>query len=146
MSKRRMFHLYLLPYETTAANVRKLMAKHLETGKKGEAIAQDFLEKNGFRILEANWRHRRLEVDLIGMDGETLVFIEVKTRSSLYFGEPESFVDKKKESLLAQAAVEYTHQINHEWAIRFDVVSIFLKNETQWEIKHIKDAFFPELG
>jgi putative endonuclease len=121
------------------------MAKHLNTGKKGEAIAAEFLEANGFRILESNWRHRRLEVDLIGMDGDVLVIVEVKTRSTSFFGEPESFVDKKKEELLARAATEYMHKINHDWAIRFDVVSIILKNENDWEIKHIKDAFFPGL-
>ena len=121
------------------------MAKHLETGKKGEAIAAEYLIGEGFDILETNWRHRRLEVDLICMDGDTLVFVEVKTRSTNYFGEPEIFVDKKKEAHLARAAVEYTHKINHDWAIRFDVVSIILKNKNDWEIKHIKDAFFPGL-
>ena len=121
------------------------MAKHLETGKKGEAIAAEFLAGQGFQILETNWRHRRLEVDLIAMDGKVLVFVEVKTRSSAFFGQPEEFVDKKKEELLARAAAEYMHQINHDWAIRFDVVSILLKNETDWEVKHLRDAFFPGL-
>ncbi len=121
------------------------MAKHLETGKKGEAIASDFLKSQGFKILETNWRFRRLEVDLIAMDGEVLVFVEVKTRSNAFFGQPEEFVDKKKEEHLVRAAAEYMRQINHDWAIRFDVVSVILKNENQWEVKHLQDAFFPGL-
>lgn len=122
------------------------MAKHLETGKKGEEIAGDFLQSQGFKILEKNWRYRRLEVDLIAMDSDVLVFVEVKTRSNAFFGQPEEFVDKKKEEHLARAAAEYMHQIKHDWAIRFDVVSVILENENKWEVKHLRDAFFPELG
>ena len=121
------------------------MANHLNLGKKGEAIAREFLAQQGFEILASNWRFRRLEVDLIAKDEEVLVFVEVKTRSSTFFGEPESFIDKKKEDRLARAAVEYCHQIKHEWTIRFDVVSIVLINNNEFEVKHIKDAFFPGL-
>lgn len=121
------------------------MAKHLETGKKGEAIAAEFLVSQGFQVLETNWRHRRLEVDLICKEGDVLVFVEVKTRSTDFFGLPEEFVDKKKEELLARAAVEYIHQVNHDWAIRFDVVAVVLKNESEWEVRHLRDAFFPGL-
>ncbi len=119
------------------------MAKHNETGKRGEEIAESLLREKGFTILETNWRHKRLEVDLIAKDGNVLVFVEVKTRSYDYFGKPEEFVDKKKERHLARAAAEYMRQTGHEWAIRFDVVSVLLKNENAWEVEHIRDAFFP---
>lgn len=121
------------------------MAKHLETGKKGEALAVNFLQKIGFQILETNWRFRKLEVDIIAKDKDVLVFIEVKTRSTGFFGQPEEFVDPSKEKHLAKAASEYMALINHDWAIRFDVVAIILKNNTDWDLKHIKDAFFPGL-
>ena len=121
------------------------MAKHLEIGKKGEELATSFLIHSGFKILENNWRYKKLEVDIIGMDGPVLVFVEVKTRTSDYFGQPEEFVDKKKEKHLARAASEYMALIRHDWAIRFDVVAVLIKNENDWEIKHIKDAFFPGL-
>lgn len=119
------------------------MAKHNETGKRGEEIAEAFLRELGFTILETNWRHKRLEVDLIAKDGEVLVFVEVKTRSYDYFGKPEEFVDKKKERHLAHAAAEYMRQTGHDWAIRFDVVSVLMKNENEWEVEYIRDAFFP---
>ena len=120
-------------------------AKHLLTGKKGEELAVDFLTMNDLTILETNWRYKRLEVDIIAKEGDILVFVEVKTRSYDYFGKPEEFVDNKKEKRLAKAAAEYMVLINHDWAIRFDVVSILMNKENQTEIKHIKDAFFPGL-
>ncbi len=119
------------------------MARHNEIGKRGEEIAEALLREQGFTILENNWRFRRLEVDLIAMEENVLVFVEVKTRSNDYFGKPEDFVDKKKERHLAQAAAGYMHQIGHDWAIRFDVVSVLLKNEDEWEAELIRDAFFP---
>ena len=122
------------------------MAKHLETGKRGEELALQLLQSKGFRILETNWRFKRLEVDIIAMDGPVLVFVEVKTRSYDYFGKPEEFVNAKKEKLLAQAAAAYMHQIGHEWSIRFDVVSVLLHSEEKIEIRHLPDAFFPGLG
>lgn len=121
------------------------MAKHLETGKKGEDLAVNFLQNNGFEILETNWRFRKLEVDIIAKEKNILVFVEVKTRSTNFFGQPEEFVDPAKEKHLAKAAAEYMALINHDWAIRFDVVAVVLKNNNDWDLKHIKDAFFPGL-
>ncbi len=119
------------------------MAKHNETGQQGEEIARKLLEEAGFAILETNWRFGRSEVDLIAKEGDILVFVEVKTRSYDYFGKPEDFVSKKKERLLARAAAEYMRLEEHEWAIRFDVVSVLMKNENTWEATLIRDAFFP---
>lgn len=121
------------------------MAKHLDTGKLGEEIAKRYLKAKGFLILETNWRFKRLEVDLIAKDGEVLVFIEVKTRSYDYFGRPEEFVDTKKERHLSVAAAEYMERTGHEWAIRFDVVSVLLKNDNDWEVEYLPDAFWPGL-
>ena len=122
------------------------MAKHIEIGKKGEKIAYGFLKEKGFNILETNWRFRRLEVDIIAMDGDTLVIVEVKTRSYAYFGKPEEFVTKNKEVHLAEAAAEYMDRIKHDWTLRFDVVSVLYKNDTEYEVRLIKDAFYPGLG
>lgn len=118
------------------------MANHLETGQKGEAMAVTFLEKAGYQILETNWRFSRAEVDIIAMDGEILVFVEVKTRSSDYFGKPEEFVTARKKTLLADAASVYMNKINHDWEIRFDIISVLLKDVNQPRIKHFEDAFF----
>ncbi|HFA48435.1 MAG TPA: YraN family protein [Bacteroidetes bacterium] len=122
------------------------MAKHNEIGQKGEKIAEEHLRNLGFEILETNWRVRRLEVDIIAKDGKVLVFVEVKTRSSDFFGKPEEFVTPDKEKNMAKAAAEYMALIKHEWAIRFDVVSVLMKNEKEWKVELLKDAFFPGLG
>ncbi len=117
------------------------MSKNIETGNRGESMAKDFLLKKGYQILETNWRFSRAEIDIIAMNGQILVFIEVKTRSTDFFGEPELAVDEHKRRLMSDAASAYMEQINHEWEIRFDIISIVLKN-TDPEIVHFEDAFF----
>ena len=112
-------------------------------GIRGETIAVKYLEEKGFQILERNWRFSRAEIDIIARDGDVLVFVEVKTRSSDIFGEPEESVTPKKEALLKDAAAVYMQQVNHEWEIRFDIVSILIKGES-YTIEHFRDAFFSE--
>ncbi len=121
------------------------MAKHLDTGKHGEEIAVAHLQGLGFKILETNWRHRRWEVDIIAMEGNMLVFVEVKTRSYDYFGKPEEFVTPAKERHLATAAAAYMEQNGHEWAVRFDVVSVLKQKNGSFSVELIRDAFFPGL-
>ncbi len=121
------------------------MAKHLETGRYGEALAVAFLKKKGFRILETNWRFSKAEIDIIAKEKEVLVFVEVKTRSSDFFGKPEDFITKRKEQLIADAASIYMKKIGHDWEIRFDIISILLKNQKDYSIEHFEDAFFPGL-
>lgn len=117
------------------------MADHNDTGKKGEELAKNYLESKAYRILETNWRFSKAEVDIIAMDGEVMVFVEVKTRSDNNFGYPEEFVSKNKEQLLMDAAAVYTNRVGHEWEIRFDIISIITKGSYH-ELTHIKDAFF----
>jgi len=117
------------------------MSKNVEIGNKGEAIAEDYLLEKGYRILETNWRFSRAEVDLIAMDGEILVFIEVKTRSTDFFGAPELAVNDIKKTLLQDAASAYMEQISHDWEIRFDIISIILQKEG-YTLEHFEDAFF----
>jgi putative endonuclease len=77
------------------------------------------------------------------MEGEILVFIEVKTRSSDYFGPPETFVTPQKEQLLVRAAHAYMKKIKHDWEIRFDIISILSRSREDYEIRHLPDAFWP---
>jgi putative endonuclease len=121
------------------------MAQHNETGKTGEELARTYLEGKGYRILEVNWRYRRAELDLIAMDGPVLVFLEVKTRRTAAFGRPEEAVTRKKTKLMAAAAAAYMEAIGHEWEIRFDILSIILHSPQDYEVAHLKDAFFPGL-
>ena len=120
------------------------MAKHNELGKKGELIARKFLEAKGFKILETNWRHEKDELDIIVKDDDELVIIEVKTRSTSYFGDPSEAVGKAKEEFIIRAAEAYIeiHDLNMD--MRFDIISI-ITNSNEEIIEHIKDAFYPEL-
>ncbi|MBN2274900.1 MAG: YraN family protein [Bacteroidales bacterium] len=109
-------------------------------GKRGETIAQQYLIKKGYSLLEKNWRFHHKEVDIIAADGADLVFVEVKTRSSDWFGAPEEAVDFRKRKYLMKAAEAYIIMKNMETNIRFDVVSIILRSGYQ-SVDHIKDAF-----
>lgn len=121
------------------------MAKHNELGARGEVIARTFLEDKGHSILEINYKHGRAEIDLISSYNNILIFTEVKTRSSDFFGAPELAVNDKKEALIVRAAQAYLYDMDYEDEIRFDVISIILSNESNIRIKHFEDAFFPGL-
>jgi putative endonuclease len=119
------------------------VAQHNTLGKNGEQIAKDFLEQQGFEILDENWCFGKAEVDLIAFKHKTIIFIEVKTRTGSAFGQPEDFVDVKKQRLLTDAAEEYVYLMNHQGEIRFDIISIlFDKNLEKYTLKHIEDAFW----
>jgi putative endonuclease len=109
-------------------------------GKKGEDLAMRYLRNKGYTLLEKNWRFRHKEVDIIAADGKDLVFVEVKTRSSDFFGSPEEAVDNRKQRFLSDAAEAYIRTRNIDTNIRFDVVSIILRQGYQ-SIDHIVDAF-----
>ncbi|CAI8284576.1 MAG: Uncharacterised protein [Bacteroidetes bacterium MED-G17] len=110
-------------------------------GASGEKIALSYLEKQGYIITHCNWRSKHLEVDIIAKQNETLIFVEVKTRTTGLFGPPENSVNFKKEEKLKEAAKSYIEQNNYQVEIRFDIVSI-IKNQSQQKIEHIKDAFW----
>ena len=119
------------------------MARHNQLGIEGEQIACDFLIRKNYKILETNWRHEKEEVDIIAMDEKELVIVEVKTRSTDYFGDPEEAVDEAKENRLITAAEAYLEQNDLDQEVRYDIISIILKNN-HFEIRHIQDAFFPQ--
>ena len=120
------------------------MAESHELGKSGEEIAYDFLIKKGFKILEKNWRHNKDEVDIIATKEEYLVIVEVKTRSTFYFGEPQIFVNKKKQGFMIRAANAYILKNNIDNETRFDIISI-VQSGDRVSIRHIEDAFYPTL-
>ena len=118
------------------------MTLQKEIGDKGEKLAQEYLRKKGFLILETNWRYKRAEIDIIAKDADTLVFVEVKTRSYDYFGSPDSFVGAQKEEFMTGAAHIYMEQIDHDWEVRFDVISVLMAAQRPPELTHIRGAFF----
>ena len=116
------------------------MATHNELGKKGEDLAVEFLQKRSYDILERNWRFKKAEVDIIARKKDVLAIIEVKTRSTNHFGNPQDFVNQKKIKLLVEAINEYVTRKDLDVEVRFDIIAI-LKNQQTFEIDHIEDAF-----
>jgi putative endonuclease len=116
------------------------MANHNKLGEKGEQLAVEFLIKNGYRIVERNWRYKKAEVDIIAQKNEVLAIVEVKTRSTYYFGNPQDFVNKKKIQLYVEAINEYVVSNDLDVEVRFDIVAI-VKNKNSFNIEHLEDAF-----
>lgn len=100
-----------------------------------------YLQEKGYQILEANYRHQHAEIDLIVQKNKMVVFVEVKTRSNLSFGEPETFVSFTKANLVMRAADHYIHTRDWHHDIRFDIVAVSLTPKGDVNIKHIEDAF-----
>lgn len=117
------------------------MAQHNELGNKGEALAVEYLLNKGYDILERNYRFGKAEVDIIAQFKETLAVIEVKTRSTSDFGNPQDFVKPKQIKNLVKAVDEYVIKNNLEVEVRFDIIAI-VKQEHSFVIEHLEDAFF----
>jgi len=117
------------------------MAEHNDLGKLGEELAVDFLEKNGYEILETNWTFDKAEIDIIAQKETILAVVEVKTRSSIDFGLPQDFVKSKKIQLLLKSVNEYVTQNDLEVEVRFDIVAIHKEN-AEFVIEHIEEAFY----
>lgn len=115
---------------------------HYLLGKHGEKVALRYLERKGYSLLQKNWRMSNLEVDLILDNGNEIVFVEVKTRSSSKYGRPEESIDSEKQMFLMNAADVYMRNLNVELPARFDVVSIVI-SEREVQIEHFEDAFYP---
>ena len=114
------------------------MTDKIETGSIGENLAAEYLVGKGFRVVEKNYRWRKAEIDLIVQREDWLIFVEVKTRSSNAYGEPETFVSDFQRRLIYEAAEEYIYKTNWQGNIRFDIVSV--KPSRIPEIVHFEDA------
>ncbi|MDP2891642.1 MAG: YraN family protein [Bacillota bacterium] len=116
---------------------------NVSKGKKGEEEAARHLESMGMTITERNYRTREGEIDIIAYEGDTLVFVEVKTRESQRFGLPREAVTQRKKRNLSKAALAYMEDRSlFDRPARFDVVEINI-TENGKEINHIKNAFEP---
>ncbi|MEN2398269.1 YraN family protein [Flavobacterium sp. MC2016-06] len=117
------------------------MAEHNELGKKGEELAVEFLQQDGYEILDRNWTFQKAEIDIIALKESVLAIVEVKTRSSLDFGLPQDFVKPKKIQLLVKAVNAYINYREIDFNVRFDIISIHKNGET-FAIEHLTDAFY----
>lgn len=118
------------------------MAKHNETGVKGEELALHFIRNKGYEMLHCNWRFGHKEIDIIALHGDIVVFIEIKTRSGTRFGFPEESVSAKKLKLLSDAALVFM-EVNPQYQkMRFDVISIVYGENGVSEIIHLTDILY----
>ncbi len=113
----------------------------MKLGEKGEELAVRFLKQKGYKIIKQNYKTRIGEIDIIAMDGNALVFIEVKTRESIEYGLPFEAVNSAKKRKIANVALLYLKRFKEEAPpCRFDVVSIYYEQKNP-EFELIKDAF-----
>jgi len=119
------------------------MTNNLDLGKRGERIAYNYLRKKGYEVLATNFRFEKTEIDIICRKDKTIVFVEVKTRTTEMHGMPEEAVDSKKQEKIVRTAERFI-QANDFLSgdVRFDVVSVLFDGKKE-KLTHIKDAFFP---
>jgi len=117
------------------------MAQHNELGKKGEQLAVDYLLKHGYSIVERNYRFQKAEVDIIAKKETILAIIEVKTRSTSDFGNPQDFVKPKQIQHLVKAVDEYVTKNNLDVEVRFDIIAL-VKQSNSFDIEHLENAFY----
>ena len=122
------------------------MARHNELGKWGEQLAVDLLVTKGYAIVERNWRAGNLEVDIVAMKDNRIVFVEVKTRSS-EFVDPLDAIDRRRVSRIVRAANSYVKAYNIPHEVQFDVIIIIGTpgSGNMPQVEHIPDAFLPPL-
>ena len=117
------------------------MAQHNELGKKGEQLAVDYLIKKGYTIVQRNYRFQKTEVDIIAQLKDTLAIVEVKTRSSVDFGNPQDFVKPKQIQRLVKAVDEYVIVNKLDLEVRFDIIAI-VRQGKGYNIEHLENAFY----
>ena len=121
------------------------MAAHNDLGALGEQFALEYLLEKNYQILETNWVCGHKEVDIIAKDGDTIVFVEVKTRHDKCLVDPEITVDYYKQRHLIWAANSYVNRYQYDLDVRFDIIAIFVTPNNEKKIEHIIDAFYPSL-
>jgi putative endonuclease len=113
-----------------------------EFGGAGEELAGRYLEEHGFRIIEKNYRYGKGEIDIVAREDDYLVFVEVKTRHSLNFGEPEYAISRGKLNQIKKIASAYLWEKEIEdQDCRIDVVTILFQGKESPQINHIRNAF-----
>lgn len=117
-----------------------MMNEKQALGKWGEVEAIRILRENGLEIVEANWTFLHLEIDIVAKDGDMLVVVEVKTRNTNEYGEPETFVTRAKQRKLIRAANWYLENKKLDCEVRFDVVGI-VKGADGTQVRYVRGAF-----
>lgn len=122
---------------------RRTLTPDAALGRRGEDLAHRYLRNAGFRVVARNYRPNDgdAEVDIVARDGETLVFVEVKTRTSAEFGSPERSIGDEKQKNIVRAARSYVSRAGIQWnQVRFDTISVVFTDPPS--LVHQQDAFF----
>ena len=114
-----------------------------EIGQLGEDAAADLLISKGYKILDRNFRAGRLEIDIVALKDNFLVFVEVKTRDENFLYSPESAVNRRKQSNIISAARFYIGRFKRTEEARLDVITVLHKNGVITDVKHYERAYFP---
>lgn len=116
------------------------MAQHNDLGRKGEEMAVTHLLATGYEIVARNFMFQKAEVDIIARKDNILAVVEVKTRSTPDFGDPQDFLKKKQINRLVKAIDYFVNEHNLEVEVRFDIIAI-IKNKAGTRLEHLEDAF-----
>jgi putative endonuclease len=118
-------------------------SEHLRLGARGEKLAARFLRREGFKVLYRNFRGRRGgEIDLVCRDDDTLVFVEVKTRTREDFGRPSDAVKRQKQRRISLGALAWLRLLgNPDVTFRFDIVEVVVAQDAKPRIELIRNAF-----
>jgi len=117
------------------------LASHNELGKIGEQLATDYLLAKGYEVVTRNFIFQKAEIDIIAKYNNTMICVEVKTRNSSFFGDPQDFVTPSKIKLLVKAMDAFITENNIDLETRFDIIAV-LKNKTTEELTHLENAFY----
>lgn len=121
------------------------MALHNDFGAQGEELAVDFLRRKGYIILDRNWHSGHKEIDIVARHEDTIIFVEVKARTNVFYGNPQDAVTPRKMHLLVLAADAYLRYNAIDLEVRFDIITITGTLEKPY-IKHYESAFRPGVG
>ncbi|MGB9749656.1 MAG: YraN family protein [Caldisericia bacterium] len=114
-----------------------------DLGKKGEELAKNYLIKSGYKIIEKNFRSKYGEIDLICEKDNSIIFIEVRTKSNLEFSLPEETITSKKIEHLKKTSLDYLSKSNKKFKdIKFEFIGIVFLSNNDYKINHIKDIIF----
>ncbi|WP_333663279.1 YraN family protein [Chishuiella changwenlii] len=116
------------------------MSVSFDFGKEAEDFAVKYLIQNGYRILARNYFYRKAEIDIIAQLNNEIIIVEVKSRTSNFFSEPEEAVNTKKKKLLIFATDDFIQKNNFNCEVRFDILAL-LKTKQSWSVNHIVNAF-----
>lgn len=117
------------------------MAEGNTLGRDGEAVARDFLIRQGYTVLHSNWHWHHYELDIVALKDNEVIVVEVKTRSEDFLISPEEAVDNKKIRRIVAAADAYVRYFNMDCPVRFDIITL-IKSREGYKIEHLDDAFY----